>query len=45
MLVKKKKRKIIGFNQAYSDYFNLKSLSYDKSDNFIGYFHKTGNLI
>ena len=44
MLVKNKK-KINGFNQAYSDYFNLKSLSYDKSDNFIGYFHKTGNLI
>ena len=43
MLVKKKK--INGFNQAYSDYFNLKSLSYNKSNIFNGYFHKTGNLI
>ena len=45
MLVKNKKIKIIGFNKAYSDYFNLKSLSYNKFNNFIGYFYKTGNLI
>ena len=45
MLVKNKKIKINWFNQAYLDYFNLKDLSYNKSNNFIGNFPKTGNLI